>query len=74
MSIRTARNLAFVLLIALWAGPVGRAFGSTAGQPSGQSASPTTSQSSPSDGITGTDPEPIDPDIVGIVLTLLDLA
>ena len=71
MSKHSGRNLAFVLLLALSTASVGRAFASTAGQAPGQS---TASTGSVSEGITGTDPEPIDPDIVYIILTILNLA
>jgi hypothetical protein len=74
MSKHSGRNLAFVLLLALSTVSVGRAFASTAGQAPGQSTASTASTGSVSEGITGTDPEPIDPDIVNIILTILNLA
>ena len=68
----TARKLALLVLLALVAGPVNRAFADG----TAQTTTPTTSSSSTvtPNGITGTDPEPIDPDIVTIVLALLNLA
>jgi hypothetical protein len=69
----TARKLAFVLLLALLAGPVDRAFASSTGQSSTSTTTSTTSTTATTDGITGTDPEPIEPDIVSILLTLLGL-
>jgi hypothetical protein len=74
MSKHSGRNLAFVLLLALSTGSVNGAFASSRGQTPGQSATSTTTTGSASDGITGTDPEPIDPDIVNIILTILNLA
>jgi hypothetical protein len=65
-----ARKLAFALLLALFAGPVDRAFASG-------TSSTSTSTNPPSvtpNGVTGTDPEPIEPDIVGLILTLVNLA
>jgi hypothetical protein len=70
----TPRKLGFALLLVLLAGPVDRAFASSTGQTSTASPTSTRSPSFTSDGITGTDPEPIDPDIVNIILTLLNLA
>lgn len=74
MSKNTVRKLAFTLLLVLLTGPGGRAFASSTGQTSTPSSTAASSSSSTSDGITGTDPEPIDPDIVNIILTLLNLA
>jgi len=66
------RKLALLVLLALVAGPVNRAFadGTT------QTTTPTTSSSTTAttDGITGTDPEPIDPGVVSVILSLLGLA
>lgn len=65
-----ARKLAFALLIVLLAGPVDRGFASG-------TSSTSTSTNPPSvttDGVTGTDPEPIEPDIVSLILTLINLA
>lgn len=67
----TARKLAFLVLLVLLAGPVDRALAADTGQ---AATSTTSSSTSTSDGITGTDPEPIDPDVVSIILSLLGLA
>ena len=67
----TARKLAFLVLLVLLAGPVDRALAADTGQATTPAASSSTSTS---DGITGTDPEPIDPSIVYVVLALLGLA
>jgi hypothetical protein len=74
MSKHAGRNLAFVLLLALSAGSAGRAFASSTGRAPGQFTTSATSTRSTPDGITGTDPEPIDPDIVNVILTILNLA
>ncbi len=68
------RKLPFVLLLVLLAGPVDRAFASVTGSTSTPSSTSTTAPSPTPNGITGTDPEPIEPDIVSLVLTLLNLA
>ncbi len=72
MHTHTARKLALLVLLALVAGPVNRAFADS----TPQTTTPTTSSSSTatSDGITGTDPEPIDPGVVSVILSLLGLA
>ncbi len=67
-----SRRAAFVLLSVLLAGPVCPAFASTT-SPTSASSSTSTTASSPG-GITGTDPEPIEPDVVTLILTLLSLA
>lgn len=71
---RPDRKLAYVLFLALLAGPVNQAFASdTLSTPN----SPSTSIKAPSTtsaGITGSDPEPIEPDVVGLILTLLGLS
>lgn len=74
MSKRAVRKLTSVLLLVLSIGPVGPAFASSTGQSSVPSTTSTGSPNSTADGITGTDPEPIDPGIVSIILTLLNLA
>jgi hypothetical protein len=71
MSKHVARNLALALLLVLLTGPANRAFASSTGQTSTSSTTSTTSTTT--DGITGTDPEPIDPDVVSIILTFLGL-
>ena len=68
----TARKLALLVLLALAAGPVNRAFADGTTQTTNPTAC--SSSSATSNGITGTDPEPIDPSIVTIVLSLLNLA
>jgi hypothetical protein len=71
---RNTRKLAFALLLVLLAGPVDRAFASGTG-PTAAPSTPSTAAPSPTpNGITGTDPEPIEPDIVSLVLALLNLA
>jgi hypothetical protein len=62
-----ARKLAFVLLLVVLSGSVDRAFASNTTQATTSTTTATT------DGITGTDPEPIEPDVVTIILTLLGL-
>jgi hypothetical protein len=66
-------KLTFVLLLVLLTASAGRAFASGS---SPTSTPPPTTTSSPStpNGVTGTDPEPIEPDIVGLILTILQLA
>jgi len=68
-----AQKLAFVLLLVLVAGPVDRAFASNTTQASTSTTTSTSSTTATTDGITGTDPEPIEPNIVSILLTLLGL-
>jgi hypothetical protein len=74
MSKYAVRKLGFAILLVLLASPVHRAFASGTGS---TSTPPSTSNPAPSPtpgGITGTDPEPTSPDIVSLVLTLLNLA
>jgi hypothetical protein len=66
----TGRKLAFAMLLVLLAGPVDRAFASGTGSTSASTNPPSVT----SNGITGTDPEPTSPDIVSLILTLLNLA
>ena len=68
-----SRRVAFVLIPVLLAGPVDRALASDTTSPSSTSSSTATSSPTPT-GITGTDPEPIDPGTVTLILTLLGLA
>jgi hypothetical protein len=70
----TTRKLAFALLLVLLAGPVDRAFASGTGSTSTSSSTSTTSPSSAPAGITGSEPEPIEPDVVSLILTLLSLS
>jgi hypothetical protein len=72
VSTHIGRKLAPLALLALLSGPVDRAFATTAPQTTNPTTSP--SSTATSDGITGTDPEPIDPDIVSFILSLLNLA
>jgi len=65
-----ARKLAFALLLVLLAGPVDRALASGTGSTSTSTNPPSVTP----DGVTGTDPEPIEPDIVSLILTLINLA
>lgn len=69
-----SRRAAFVLLSVLLAGPVWPAFASTTSPTSTSSSTSTAAPSSTPGGITGTDPEPIEPDVVTLILTLLSLA
>ena len=64
----TTRKLAFALLLVLLAGTADRAFASGTGSTSTSAPSPTPA------GITGSEPEPIEPDVVSLILTLLNLA
>ena len=73
MSKYAVRKLSCVLLLVLLTGSVGRAFASGTGQTSTSSPTSSSPSSPTADGITGTDPEPIEPDIVSIILTLLNL-
>jgi hypothetical protein len=68
------RKLAFALLLVLLAGPVQRAFASGSGSTSTPTPTSTNPPSITPDGVTGTDPEPTSPDIVSLILTLLNLA
>jgi hypothetical protein len=70
----TARKLAFALLLVLLAGPVDRAFAAGTGSTSTSSSTSTTSPSPAPAGITGSEPEPIEPDVVSLILTLLSLS
>jgi hypothetical protein len=70
----TTRKLAFALLLVLLAGPIDRAFASGTGSTSTSSSTSTTSPSPVPAGITGSEPEPIEPDVVSLILTLLSLS
>jgi hypothetical protein len=65
-------KLTFVLLLVLLTTSAGRAFASGSSPTSTPPPTTTSSPSTPS-GVTGTDPEPIEPDIVGLILTILQL-
>ena len=69
-----ARILTFTLLLVLLTGPAKRAFASSTGPSTGTSSQSGNPPSATSNGITGTDPEPIEPDIVTLILTLFHLA
>jgi hypothetical protein len=71
---KSTRKLAFALLLVLLGGPVDRAFASGTGSSSAPSSSSTTTPSPTPAGITGTDPEPTSPDIVSLILALINLA
>ena len=64
---RTLRvpTLAFALLVGLY--PVAKAFGSAAEPERTVQASAPTAPTQSSDGVTGTDPEPIEPGILDII-------
>ena len=70
----TTRKLAFALLLVLLAGPVDRAFASGTGSTSTSSSTSTTSPTPTPAGITGSEPEPIEPDVVSLILSLLSLS
>jgi hypothetical protein len=70
----TQRKLAFTLFLVLLAGPVDRVFASGTGSTSISSPASAAQISATPDGPTGTDPEPIEPDIVSVILALLHLA
>ena len=70
----TTRKLAFALLLVLLAGPVDRAVASGTGSTSTSSSTSTTSPSPAPAGITGSEPEPIEPDVLSLILTLLSLS
>jgi hypothetical protein len=69
-----ARKLAFAMLLVLLTGPDNRALAAD----TGSTATPTSTSTNPlsvtPNGITGTDPEPTSPDIVTLILTVLNLA
>ena len=68
------RNSALGLFLVLLICPVGRAFPESPEQTSSRPATSTNSTTSTANGVTGTDPEPIDPDIVSVILTILELS
>jgi hypothetical protein len=71
MSKYAVRKLGFAMLLMLLASPADWAFASGTGSTSAPSStSPTPTPA----GITGTDPEPTSPDIVSLILTLINLA
>lgn len=69
-----SRSTALALFLMLLSGPFGRAFPASSGQAFSMPARSTTSSISTANGVTGTDPEPIDPDIVSVILTILELS
>lgn len=72
------RILTSALLLVLLAGPTERTFATTTVPSTGPSAGTSAQSGNPpsatSNGITGTDPEPIEPGIVALILTLFGLA
>jgi hypothetical protein len=74
MSKYAVRKLGFAMLLVLLAGPADRAFASGTGSTSTASSTSTTAPSPAPAGITGSDPEPIEPDVVSLILTLLSLS
>lgn len=66
------KRLIFAILLALLAGSGNYALASDGGSASG-SANAGSSSTVTADGITGTDPEPISPTIVTVILTILNL-
>jgi hypothetical protein len=71
---RITRKLAFALLLVSLAGPANRAFASGAGSTSTSSSTPSPAPSPTPNGITGSEPEPIEPDVVSLILTILSLS
>jgi hypothetical protein len=74
MSKYAVRKLRFAMVLVLLAGPVHRAFASDTGSTSTHSSTSTTAPSPSPAGITGSDPEPIEPDSISLILTLLGLS
>jgi hypothetical protein len=74
MSKYAVRKLAFAMFLVLLAGPADRAFASGTSSNSTTSSSSTNTPTPTPAGITGTDPEPTSPDIVSLILTLINLA
>jgi hypothetical protein len=74
MSKYAGRKLAFAMFLVLLAVPADRAFASGTSSTSASSSSSTTTPTPTPAGITGTDPEPTSPDIVSLILTLINLA
>jgi hypothetical protein len=68
------RKLRFAMVLVLLAGPVDRAFASDTGSTSTHFSTSTTAPSPTPAGITGSDPEPIEPDCISLILTLLSLS
>jgi hypothetical protein len=68
------RKVAFALFSLFLVSPVERAFASNTSLTSAPSTSSTTAPSPTPTGITGTDPEPIEPYVVSLILTFLSLA
>lgn len=69
----TIQRTAIVALLALTFGAGHMAMASSSGKANSSGTRATCSTPTP-DGITGTDPEPISPTLVGFLLTLLNLA
>ena len=74
MSKYAVRKLAFAMFLVLLAGPADRAFASGTDSTSAPPSTSTTTPAPTPSGITGTDPEPTSPDIVSLILTLINLA
>jgi hypothetical protein len=70
----TTRRLAFAMLLVLLVSPVDRAFASGTGSTSTPSSTTSPAPSPTPAGITGSEPEPIEPDVVSLILTLLSLS
>jgi hypothetical protein len=68
------RKLAYAMLLVLLAGPVNKAFASDTGSTPNSSSTSTQAPPPTTPAITGSDPEPIEPDLVGLILTLLGLS
>lgn len=73
MNTHALPKLTLALLLFLPIAPVERAFASGNGSTPTPPPTSTTPLSPTPGGVTGTDPEPIEPDVVGLILTLLHL-
>jgi hypothetical protein len=68
-----ARKLALAMLLVLLTGPADRALASDRSSTSTPTSTSTNPPSTPPNGVTGTDPEPIDPGDVSLILALINL-
>jgi hypothetical protein len=67
-------KLTLALALVLLTAPVSRAVAATTDATPSAPPTATAPQTPTPDGVTGTDPEPTDPDVVGLILSLLHLA
>jgi hypothetical protein len=70
----SVRKLTSFVFLALLMCQISQAFASTEGQTTNPSNTSTSSPTSTAGGITGTDPEPIDPGIVSTILSLFGVS